>query len=1509
MAASDLRGLSGPQLQFCKSDFLGKEQRLSDSNSGIVRPNEGPTSLALRIDSQRSGIPVKSNEQSSNSQPLAPAKDAKNDVIFLGYSNRAQLGNLTESSKQASISSPAPWHVVSKQGAPSQKLPVNPQLGFPSLKKDQISSPTESSKQIGGRPPPWRLDSKQDTPSITHAAHPQLGFPVISKGQPPYMYSPSWSMDSRKVASSTQDTHIQQSGFPVVSKGQPSTIYPLPLSINNSNKGASSMQVTHVKRSVIPPGTMGQAPNSFPVALRLDGSKGASSIKDTNVHQVGLSGESKGQSPLTLSMAVTKQVTSIKQADPPQLAFAKSLSQPFNSRTELKGKDHVQVTSSSGHTDHRTSASPAPKIAKAGLAHVMYETIMQEMVGSYEVTEESLAKMALLGIPKPDPTKPTRRKHSSTSRSRSRPLSRSRPRSLGRDTKTSLLSHRRRSRSPRYRSSYRNDLDRRKRRSASSKSSSSEERRRKDRKHKSRSRDRTSRRNRSRSRSRNRSRKKADNLDKKSKKKEAVEPSVKTPTVAMIGKKPVDPKVVNVIRSLLAYNFKNWRVKDYQGEKPEFWYLFDESSVEYQYYRLKLSELQKLKKSIKDAMVQGDSCQTSPGEFSNESMRAVALAKELAEVKQKLAHGQILVQKETATVGMQTGLDHLVQERPVYVVQHSQNQLVKEQTVPCVEQSISRPAPAGEAEKPEVLAVEAKKSENQSVGAEKPQLTTSGAPEKPTSLQPQFPELDASTKETAENLARFLVEVGPEIDGGFDLGILSENPEFWFLNEKESPAYKFYHMKLTAFCESSGVSYVSVHSSHPHKAASQDAKPQPSKHQDPGALSIKPPVNKVGKSDIIEILDSDSEDSGSQKTNHHDSEPLAAESQDSEPEEPEPKASEPKGFDMQGPLPRSSKPKEPEPQGSKPQKPVNQSSEHQDSGSHRLGPQQHQPDETELLVTCCSEDDQSDSEDPLPPTTQHKVELQPVVLLDLQNSQPLVEKSQLTPPEEPKDQPEVVQPQHPVCHDGLEPMADMVSSESVEETETEPAESTASEEAAQTTHPTQPSTVRKRGRPVVVTPAPSKRLCAEEAPTDLEPMTDVVSLEPVEETEIEPAETTASEEAAQSAPPTQPSPRRKRGRPEVVTPAPSKRLCAEEPATGLEPMTDVVSLEPVEETEIEPTESTALEEAAQSVTPTSSSPRRKRGRPAVVTPASSKTLCAEEEATGLEPMTDVVSFEPVEESEIEPTESTASEEAAQSAPPTQPSPLLKRGRPVDVTPAPSKTLCAEEEATGLEPTTDVVSLGPVKETEIEPTESTALEEAAQSAPATSSSPRLKRGHPAVVTPAPSDTCAEEEATGLEPVSDVVSLEAVEETEIEPAESTASEELAQSAPPTQPSPRLKRGRPGAVTPAASKMCAEEEATAAVTVSDVEEMSSSAVEEKPSGRKGLRKKQLKQAVPVGTKQTNKEADVPEGSCDADEETAAEPVKVAASPGKESEDVQSAPHRTRWIPPMKTTVDGKL
>ncbi|KAJ1085650.1 hypothetical protein NDU88_005780 [Pleurodeles waltl] len=292
--------------------------------------------------------------------------------------------------------------------------------------------------------------------------------------------------------------------------------------------------------------------------------------------------------------------------------------------------------------------------------------------------------------------------------------------------------------------------------------------------------------------------------------------------------------------------------------------------------RSKRSELRKYLKSGLD--------------LSNESVRAMILARKIAAVKKKLARNIAVSKKkhiQRSTIGTQT-------EPKVLLAQES---------LPSDKGSTQRQRP---------------RQRRPAKGRRLKTLIRAFNLKSKSSLQPQFPDVDDTTKETAENLARFLVEDGKDIDGDFDLTLLSKNPEFWFLNDESSSAYKFYQMKHKEIRLAQNSDQVK--SNNLGKATPQNSESQTSKLQDTKPPGFKPLI----------FLNSDP---GCYIVDPHEptSKPIKHDSQDS-------------------------KTRKHPPQPSKAKEPVTTSS----------APQKPESDNSEVTVTGCSEPQRARTQPPQP---------------------------------------------------------------------------------------------------------------------------------------------------------------------------------------------------------------------------------------------------------------------------------------------------------------------------------------------------------------------------------------------------------------------------------------------------------------------------------------------------------------------------------------------------------------
>lgn len=283
----------------------------------------------------------------------------------------------------------------------------------------------------------------------------------------------------------------------------------------------------------------------------------------------------------------------------------------------------------------------------------------------------------------------------------------------------------------------------------------------------------------------------------------------------------------------------------------------------------------------------------SADELANQSVRVIILASKIGAVKKRLARDIAVSKKKRmtrTTIGTQTELEvPLAKEVPV-----------------SIKSSTPKQRPLAKVKKLKNLTRE-----------------TPVTPELP--LQQKFSDVDARTKETAENLARFIVEVGPSIEGGFDLNVVSKNPEFWFLNDKCSSAYKFYQMKHTEFCHNWRPDPVKANNL--GKAALQDFESQTSKHPDPTPPDVKPLVSQDIDPDCFIV----------------------------EPEEPAPQRSTPTP-----PAPQCSKPVEILPQAAELVQPAQQSLEAVQELPQISEPPESEPDYS-IMVSCCSDDEDSEN--------------------------------------------------------------------------------------------------------------------------------------------------------------------------------------------------------------------------------------------------------------------------------------------------------------------------------------------------------------------------------------------------------------------------------------------------------------------------------------------------------------------------------------------------------------------
>ncbi|NXU54861.1 SUGP2 protein, partial [Turnix velox] len=271
-----------------------------------------------------------------------------------------------------------------------------------------------------------------------------------------------------------------------------------------------------------------------------------------------------------------------------------------------------------------------------------------------------------------------------------------------------------------------------------------------------------------------------------------------------------DRKVVETIEQLVKSIISgSLSAKERNAQKncPEYWFLSDEDSLEYKYYRLKLSEMQRLTAAGKDEGGEGRTLEES----ATESVRAMLYARRVASIKRKLfkrkklgiiPRGNVRGRKvRRTTAGTQTLL--------------SAGTVLKHQDKQLQDPVLAKPS-ASETSPPEENSPLHPTSSSQCATTSEPSLPAEEKPEAEDLLAPselfpplssQFPDVDAKTMETAEKLAKFVAQVGPEIEQ-FSIDNSADNPDLWFLQDRDSSAFKFYRMKVYELCPSINFSAV-----------------------------------------------------------------------------------------------------------------------------------------------------------------------------------------------------------------------------------------------------------------------------------------------------------------------------------------------------------------------------------------------------------------------------------------------------------------------------------------------------------------------------------------------------------------------------------------------------------------------------------------------------------------------------------------------------------------------------
>ncbi|OPJ86676.1 SURP and G-patch domain-containing protein 2 isoform B [Patagioenas fasciata monilis] len=271
-----------------------------------------------------------------------------------------------------------------------------------------------------------------------------------------------------------------------------------------------------------------------------------------------------------------------------------------------------------------------------------------------------------------------------------------------------------------------------------------------------------------------------------------------------------DRKVVEIIEQLvnsIVSGTLSAKERNAQKNCPEYWFLSDEDSLEYKYYRLKLSEVQRRTSAGKEAGGEGRTLEES----ATESVRAMLYARKVASIKRKLfkrkrlgivaQHGVRGRKVRRATTGTQTVLSAgtVLKHQDKHLQGSVQSKTSVSETSPSENSPLDTTSSSQCAATSELALPTEERADVEEVLA---------PPELFPPLSSQFPDVDAKTMETAEKLAKFVAQVGPEIEQ-FSIDNSADNPDLWFLQDRNSSAFKFYRMKVYELCPSINFSAVS----------------------------------------------------------------------------------------------------------------------------------------------------------------------------------------------------------------------------------------------------------------------------------------------------------------------------------------------------------------------------------------------------------------------------------------------------------------------------------------------------------------------------------------------------------------------------------------------------------------------------------------------------------------------------------------------------------------------------
>ncbi|XP_046527407.1 SURP and G-patch domain-containing protein 2 isoform X3 [Equus quagga] len=229
-------------------------------------------------------------------------------------------------------------------------------------------------------------------------------------------------------------------------------------------------------------------------------------------------------------------------------------------------------------------------------------------------------------------------------------------------------------------------------------------------------------------------------------------------------------------------------------EDPAYWFLSDDSSLEYKYYKLKLAETQRMSQTLPgvDQKPMAAEC----------AVRAMLYARAVRSLKKRLlpgrrrgllrAQGLRGWKMRRATTGTQTLLSSGTRLK-----HHSR------QATGSLQGKLPQPDGNDTAKDcPPDPAGPSSRDPSPEASGPSPKPGGMDVSEAPQTSSPCLSaEIDTKTMETAEKLAKFVAQVGPEIEQ-FSIENSTDNPDLWFLHDQNSSAFKFYRKKVFELCPS-----------------------------------------------------------------------------------------------------------------------------------------------------------------------------------------------------------------------------------------------------------------------------------------------------------------------------------------------------------------------------------------------------------------------------------------------------------------------------------------------------------------------------------------------------------------------------------------------------------------------------------------------------------------------------------------------------------------------------------